>query len=137
MNQSITIPEEELWFTFSRSSGPGGQNVNKVNSKATMHWNIAESPSLPAGVRERFMAKFKNRVTSEGVLMLTSQRYRDQPKNVADCREKLAEMLNLVLQPRKPRRTTKPTRGSRERRLESKRRRSAKKDTRRSPRLGE
>jgi ribosome-associated protein len=132
ISNNLSIPEEEFTFTFSRSSGPGGQNVNKVNSKATLHWGIRDSPSLPAAVRHRFTTAFKNRITTEGIFVLSSQRYRDQPKNIADCLEKLAEMVRSVLHPPKPRRATKPTRGSRERRLEAKRQRSAKKNTRRS-----
>ena len=137
INPQLAIPDEELLFTYSRSGGPGGQNVNKVNSKATLHWNILGSPSVPAGIRQRFLAKYRNRVTTEGVLVLSSQRYRDQPKNTADCREKLVEMLLSVLHPRKARRKTAPTRGSRERRLQAKRQRSATKSTRRSSGLGE
>ena len=137
INSNLAIPEQEITFTYSRSSGPGGQNVNKVNSKATLHWNVLASPSISHAVRQRFLSKFKNRITGDGVLLLSSQRYRDQPKNTADCLEKLAEMLRSVLHAPKPRRATAPTRGSRERRLQTKRLRSAKKQTRRSRDFGE
>lgn len=137
INKRLSIPDKEIWFTFSRSGGPGGQNVNKVSSKATLHWSISKSPSLPDDVRRRFLAKFKNRVTLEGELLLSSQRFRDQPKNVADCLAKLGLMLREVLQPPKPRRKTMPTRGSRERRLQSKRHRSAKLQARRGPDHGQ
>ena len=132
INNNFAIPDDEFTFTYSRSSGPGGQNVNKVNSKATLHWNVLASPSVPVAIRQRFVAKFKNRITGEGILLINSQRYRDQPKNTADCLEKLAEMLRSVQHAPKARRATKPTRGSRERRLQSKRFRSEKKNTRRS-----
>jgi ribosome-associated protein len=137
VNDRLIIPDGELQFTFSRSSGPGGQNVNKVNSKATMRWNVTQSPSLPDDVRARFIARFRNRITHEGDLLITSQRYRDQPKNIADCCDKLAAMLREVLVPPKRRRATKPTRGSKVRRLEAKRQRGMKKEGRRGGSFGE
>jgi ribosome-associated protein len=108
-----------------------------VNSKATMRWNVTQSPSLPDDVRARFIARFRNRITQEGDLLITSQRYRDQPKNIADCCDKLAAMLREVLVPPKRRRATKPTRGSKVRRLEAKRQRGMKKEGRRGGRFGE
>lgn len=127
----FAIPDEEFSFTFARSSGPGGQNVNKVNSKAILTWSPVESPSLPGAVRLRFLARFASRLTNEGKLVIASQRYRDRPRNIEDCRQKLVEMLRSVLAPPKARRPTKPSRGAKERRLESKRRRSEAKARRR------
>jgi len=89
IDDSITIPDEELKFTFSRSSGPGGQNVNKVNSKATLHWNVVETLCLPEDVRQRFRTQFKTRISQAGDVVLYSQQYRDQPKNVEPCLEQL------------------------------------------------
>ena len=86
---TLTIPDDDLRFTFSRSSGPGGQNVNKVNSKATLHFSVRNSASLPPGVRERFVQKFRSRLTNEGDVVITSQESRDQPKNIDSCLEKL------------------------------------------------
>ena len=137
VSDRLAIPDVELQFTFTRSSGPGGQNVNKVNSKATLRWNVVASPSLPPDVRTRFVAKFHHRVTQDGDLLVTSQRYRDQPKNVADCCEKVASMLREVLVPPKRRRATKPTRGSRVRRLNDKRQLGSKKDSRRQHHSGD
>ena len=131
VNDRISIPDSELQFTFSRSGGPGGQNVNKVNSKATLRWKVVASPSLPDDIRNRFIARFRNRLTQEGDLLVTSQRYRDQPKNVDDCCDKVAAMLREVLIPPKRRRATKPTYGSRVRRLQNKRQQGAKKEGRR------
>jgi ribosome-associated protein len=133
VNDRLMIPDNELQFTFARSSGPGGQNVNKVNSKALLRWNVVASPTLPVDVRRRFLARFRHRVTADGDLLVTSQRYRDQPKNVADCCEKVAGMLREVLQAPKRRRATKPTRGSRIRRLQDKRQHGTKKQRRRRP----
>jgi ribosome-associated protein len=120
----ITIPDEELAFSFARSSGPGGQNVNKVNSKATLRWNPAASAALPDDVRSRFLARYASRITNEGEIVITSQESRDQPKNIAICLEKLRAMIADVLTPPKRRRPTKPTKGSKQRRLTAKKRRS-------------
>ena len=130
VNDRLQIPLRELSFSFSRSSGPGGQNVNKVNTKATMRWNVLGSPKLPAAVRERFLAKFARRITQEGDFVMSSQRFRDQGRNVADCLEKLRTMLaEVAIVPRR-RKPTKPTRGSKERRLKDKRARSLQKQRR-------
>lgn len=128
---TLTIPDEDLRFSFSRSSGPGGQNVNKVNSKATLHFAFRSSTSLSPGVRERFIQKFGSRVTNEGEVVITSQESRDQPKNIESCLEKLRQMILEVLHPPKKRRPTKPSKGSKRRRVEAKKRRSAVKEGRR------
>jgi ribosome-associated protein len=128
---NIRIDGDELKFTFVRSSGPGGQNVNKVNSKAVLRWNASTSPGLPDAVRQRFVGRFGGRLTEHGDLVLTSQRYRDQKRNEDDCLEKLKAMLAAVAHPPKRRRKTKPTRASVERRKEQKRETSHKKQQRR------
>lgn len=130
VNARISIPREELKLTFARSSGPGGQNVNKVNSKVTMHWPVATSPSLPADVRQRFVTKYANRITTEGQLVLSSQESRDQASNIDDCLNKLREMLLSVAVPQRKRRPTKPTKGSKVRRLNAKKGRSETKKNR-------
>ncbi|MCX7425792.1 MAG: alternative ribosome rescue aminoacyl-tRNA hydrolase ArfB [Planctomycetia bacterium] len=127
VNPRLKIPLSEFTFTFARSSGPGGQNVNKVNTKAQLRWPVVRSPSLPEVVRRRFLAKHRRRVTSEGDLLITSQRFRDAGRNVADCLEKLREMLTQAAETPKPRKPTKPTRASIRRRLEDKRKLSQKK----------
>jgi len=128
----IRPPLAELRFSFARSSGPGGQNVNKVESKAVLRWDVARSRSLRGDVRARFLARFATRITTEGELVLASQRYRDRARNVADCVEKLREMLAAVAEPPKRRKPTKPSRGARERRLEGKRAQARKKAERRA-----
>jgi len=130
ITSTLTIPDDDLRFTFSRSSGPGGQNVNKVNSKATLHFSVRNSASLPPGVRERFVQKFGSRLTNEGDVVITSQESRDQPKNIDSCLEKLRGMILEVLHPPKKRRATKPTKGSKRRRVEAKKRRSQVKEGR-------
>jgi ribosome-associated protein len=132
VNEKVRIPLRELRFQFARSAGPGGQNVNKVSSKAILRWALSRSPSLPEEVRERFCQRFRRRITRDGELVLSSQRFRDQGRNVADCLEKLRAMLQEVAAAPRSRRATSPTRTARERRLRDKRRQAQKK-RRRAP----
>jgi ribosome-associated protein len=123
----LQIPLDEFDLSFARSSGPGGQNVNKVNSKAVLYWTVGNSPSIPEGVRQRFLARYGKRLTTEGVLVISSDEFRDQKRNIDSCLEKVAAMLREVLTPPKPRKKTKPSRGSVERRLSGKKSQSDKK----------
>jgi len=127
------IPERELVFTFARSSGPGGQNVNKTETKATLRWAVLSSPSLPADVRARFARSFATRITTDGVLVLSSQRHRDRLRNIDDCLEKLSVMLRSVATPRRKRRPTRPSRFAVEKRIGAKKRRGSAKSARRRP----
>ena len=120
----IPIPQDELQFTYARSSGAGGQNVNKVNSKAVLRWNPVTSRALTEAVRARFLASFASKLTVDGELVLMSDRHRDQGRNAADCIEKLKEMISSVWRAPKKRKATKPTFGSKQRRLKSKKVRS-------------
>lgn len=135
VSENIQIPDSELQFTFARSGGPGGQNVNKVASKAVMRWHVAASTSLPPDVKGRFIQQNRGRITIEGELVLDSQRHRDQAKNINDCLQKLREMVLRALFVPKKRRPTKPSRGSKERRLEAKRHQSRQKAGRRRPEM--
>src|SRR5947207_3176440 len=127
INPQLQIPDSEFTWTYVRSGGPGGQNVNKVASKAVLRWNLAASPSLPEHVKMRLKTLQRRRVTGEGELVLTSQRYRDQERNREDCLQKLREMIAEAATLPKPRRATRPTRGSKVRRLEEKKRRAVRK----------
>ncbi len=133
VNPRLQIPVAEFEFSFARSSGPGGQTVNKVNSKAWLRWPVLASPSLPEAVRQRLLDKYGNRVTAEGDLLLASQRYRDQGRNVDDCLEKLRAMLAEAATPPVRRKKSRPSRGSIQRRLGGKREKSRKKQGRRGP----
>jgi ribosome-associated protein len=131
ISPQVRIPRSEFEFTFARSSGPGGQNVNKVNSKAQLRWPVTQSPSLPEGMKQRFLASYRSRLTEDGDVLIVSQRFRDQARNVDDCLEKLREMLLAVLVPPKRRKKTKPGKGAIERRLKAKRQVTEKKQSRR------
>jgi len=131
VNATIHIPLDEFRLHYVRSRGPGGQNVNKVNTKAVLTWGVAQSRHLPVDVRARFLAKYGRRVSSEGRLILTSQRYRDQARNRTDCLEKLRRMLTAVATPPPARKRTRPSWGAVERRLRAKRERSDRKRQRR------
>ena len=133
INESVHLADDELEWSFVRSSGPGGQNVNKVASKAVMRWHLGENMSLPPDAKARLCARQRSRVTTEGDLLITSQRYRDQERNREDCLEKLRAMVLEALAVPKVRKKVKPTRGSKERRLAAKKHRSGTKATRRRP----
>lgn len=130
--QSYEIPREELHFQYSRSGGPGGQNVNKVSSKAQLRWNARETTRLPERVKERFLALYGGRLTNEGEIVIASQLTRDQRSNHEDCLTKLREMIMSVWTAPKKRRPTKPSKGSKERRLKAKQSTSQKKNLRRN-----
>ncbi len=133
INGCIRIPESELEWSFVRSGGPGGQNVNKVASKAVLRWDLSGSPSVSDEVKARLRAHERKRITTEGVLILSSQRFRDQERNRDDCVEKLRSLIHQAATPPRPRRPTGPTRASRQRRLNEKRRRASIKAGRRLP----
>ena len=137
VNRRLRIPMREFSFRFARSGGPGGQRLNKASTKATLRWDVSRSPSLPEDVRGRLLARFRRRITREGELLLSSQRFRDQSRNVADCLEKLRAMIGEVAAPPQKRKSTKPTKASQERRLKEKQGQTKKKRLREKVREGE
>jgi len=133
ITDKIAIPEAELSWSFVRSGGPGGQNVNKVASKAVLRWDVNASPAAPEEVKARLRTQQRGRITTGGELVLSSQRYRDQERNRQDCLDKFVAMVRAATVAPKTRKKKKPTRASKERRLKEKRHRSAAKSSRRRP----
>ena len=131
VNAEIVIPAAELQTSFARSAGPGGQNVNKVSSKAVLHWQVVATPSLPEGVRRRFVERYGNRINGAGELVIAADEHREQSRNLSASYERLRQMILAVLTPPRRRIKTRPSRGSVERRIQSKLRSSEKKQQRR------
>ncbi len=130
----IVIPESDLSATFSRAAGPGGQNVNKVASRVTLHFALSETEALADEVKDRLRRLARGRLTRRGDLQLSSQRHREQARNLEDCRNRLRELvLKALVKPRQRHRTA-PTRKSVERRLAEKAMRAEKKERRVRPR---
>ena len=127
---TISIDEEELEESFVLASGPGGQNVNKVSSAVQLRFDVGRSPSLDDGVRARLAALAGQRLTKDGVLVIVARAHRSQERNRADARDRLAELIRRAAVPPKPRRTTRPSKAAKRRRLESKKMRSDLKRTR-------
>lgn len=121
----LHIPEDELVERFVRAAGPGGQNVNKVASAVELRFDISASQALPEAVRARLLARRDRRITDAGVLVIQANRFRDQAKNRDDARERLAELVRAATVVPKRRIATRPSRASKERRIEAKKTRSA------------
>lgn len=130
---TISIDEHEFEEEFIRSSGPGGQNVNKVSTAVQLRFDVAHSPSLPDDVRQRLMSLARKRITEDGVLIIQARRQRTQVANRQDAVARLVDLVRRAAEKPKPRTKTRPTLGSKVRRLETKRRHGVVKRRRQRP----
>lgn len=130
INSYLAIESGELSVQYVRSPGPGGQNVNKVNSKAIVHWNLAANTQIPADVADRIRAQAGNRINNDGFLVVSSHQSRNQPENLAFCHAKIRQIVLQALTPPTVRKATKVTRGAKQRRLTAKKQVSEKKASR-------
>jgi ribosome-associated protein len=132
VNRGIVIEDSEVAFEFIRSSGPGGQNVNKVATAVRLTFDVRRSPALPVDVRERLLLLAGKRVGADGVLAIVARRHRTQDANRRDAVARLVELVRRAAEKPRERRDTKPTAASKRRRLEAKRRRAKMKAGRRA-----
>ena len=132
VTRSIVIDESELVERFILASGPGGQNVNKVSTAVELRFDVARSPNLTEAVRARLATLAGRRLSGDGILVITAQRFRSQPRNREDARARLADLIRTAATPPKLRRATRPTRASKQRRLDEKRHQSTRKRDRSS-----
>ena len=132
ITRDIAIDESEIKHHFIRASGPGGQKVNKVATAVQIRFDVGNSPSLPDDVRDRLIRLAGRRITGDGLLVIDARRFRTQEQNRKDAIERLVELIRKAAERPKPRRKTRPTLGSKKRRLETKRRHSVTKRMRQS-----
>jgi ribosome-associated protein len=132
----LEIDENELQFEFVRASGPGGQNVNKVSTAVQMRYDVDASDALSPSVKSRLKKLAGSRMTTEGVLLISARKYRTQHRNRQDAIDRLVSMIQEAATPPRPRKKTRRTKGSIERRLAAKKQTGEKKRDRKPPRLG-
>ena len=135
INNRFVIPGAELMISASLSGGAGGQHVNKTNSKITLRWNPANSPSIGVYRRNQLLGRLGDRLSKSGDLIVTAESHRSQKQNIETARNKLADILKAALTPIKKRRPTKPSRSAKRKRLDSKKKRGQTKSNRKKPRL--
>ena len=133
IQRGITIPAWELWWTASRSGGPGGQHANKTSSRVTLHWSVSQSSALSPAMKARALRKLRSRLTGEGELLVSVDTTRSQHQNRELARERLAQIVRDSLKVPKRRVATKPTKGSQRRHIEAKKARGDTKKMRKKP----
>jgi len=133
ITRTFAIPEREIDEKFTQSSGPGGQNVNKVASAVQLRFNIDQSTTLPVEVKERLKSIAKNQITKDNVLIIEAKNYRTQDRNRKQARNNFAQIIRKALKPEKKRKKTKPPKAANEKRLKNKKIRAEKKKLRKPP----
>jgi ribosome-associated protein len=133
ISPTLFIDEGDVSFLATTASGPGGQHVNKTASAVQLRFDLGANTTLPAGVKSRLRALAAGRISSEGLLLISAQRFRSQEQNRQDALERLFELIRQASHPPRPRRATKPTRSSREKRIEQKKRHGEQKRLRQLP----
>jgi ribosome-associated protein len=133
LGRGVTVPEAELELSAARSSGPGGQSVNTTSSKVELRWNVAETAALTEAQRARVMDRLGSRLTNDGVLVLHGSEHKSQHRNRSAVIARFRAIVGEALEPPKQRRRTRPTRGSKERRLRAKKQRGEVKQLRKRP----
>lgn len=133
INENLSIPDDEITLTASRSSGPGGQNVNKVNSRITLWFDIHRSSVLDKAQKQKLVGALRSRVTGEGILHISSQKHRTQGANREAAIARFAELVRDMLAEQKPRKATRTSRAAKARRIEEKKQRGAIKKLRGAP----
>jgi ribosome-associated protein len=131
INNRVTIPASELSYAASRSSGPGGQHANKTDSRIQVRWNVPASKAMSDYLKKRLLRVLGSRLTDDGDLLLAADSHRSQHRNRDEVNQRLAALVREALVPPKPRRKTKPSKASRQKRLDNKRRRADLKNQRR------
>jgi ribosome-associated protein len=133
INRTLTIPPDEIGLRFSPSGGPGGQHANRSSTRVDLSWNVDTSRVLGPRQRARIKGHLRSRLDSSGTLRLSSDKHRSQTRNREEALSRLTRLVSEALQPRRSRVATAPSRAAKERRLQSKRRRSETKKLRRAP----
>ena len=133
LGRGVVVPASELELRTSRAGGPGGQHVNTTDSKVELRWSVGTSSALSESQRQRVLERLASRLTSQGVLILTSAEHRSQHRNREAVLARFQSVVGEALEPPRPRRRTRPTRASKQRRLEHKRQRSQTKRLRKPP----
>lgn len=133
IKSGVVIPESEISAEFSRAAGPGGQHVNKTETRVTLRFSVADSEALPEAVKNKLLTRLRARLTKEGELLVSVDTHRQRQRNIALAYERMHKILADALVEQKKRRPTRPSRGAKERRLAGKRRTAEKKQSRKRP----